>query len=316
MYTWPDIQTINVGLFLEDNVSFNCHSSLKITGSISNHYNNVNSEFGLESLQIFYPDMSASNNRVLTSISTTYLYHLEELEYSFGLAYGQRAPSVSEGYGFYLFNSFDIYDYIGNPYLNNENSFEASGSLGYSFKNLKTRLSGSYFHINNYIVGVPDDSLSPMTIGANGVKVYTGLDYATIFNADFSVEYLFSKHFFSKAQLGYNYGQDYQGENLPFISPLSYMASLNYKKNQFTTEINVQGNAIQSQYAPLYGEDETPSYAILNWFSNYHFKIEKSKLNLGIGIENIFDTYYSTFSSWNNIPSMGRNFYMNLTFQY
>lgn len=316
MYTWPDVITRYVGLFLEDIIAFNCHSSLKITGSIGNHYNKVDSELGLESLQIFYPNMSATNDRVLTSISATYLYNLEGLEYSFGLAYGQRAPSVSEGYGFYLFNSFDLYDYIGNPELKNENSLEASASLGYSINNLKTKLSATYFYVFNYIVGVPDDSLLPMTIGANGVKIYTGLDYATIFNAEYNMEYKFSSHFFSQGQLVYSYGQDYQGNNLPFISPLSYRVSINYKKNQFTSELNVEGNALQSQYAPFYGESETPSYAILNWSSNYNFKIESNKLNLGLGIENILNTYYTTYNSWNKIPAMGRNFFVNLTFQY
>jgi len=33
-----------------------------------------------------------------------------------------------------------------------------------------------------------------------------------------------------------------------------------------------------------------------------------------LGAENIFDTYYSTFSDWNNIPRRGRNLFVNLNY--
>ncbi|MFC5048886.1 hypothetical protein [Aquimarina hainanensis] len=36
---------------------------------------------------------------------------------------------MSEGYGFFLFNSFDGYDYIGNPALKKEKSVDFSVKL-------------------------------------------------------------------------------------------------------------------------------------------------------------------------------------------
>jgi iron complex outermembrane receptor protein len=93
---------------------------------------------------------------------------------------------------------------------------------------------------------------------------------------------------------------------------LRYTSSLNYRKSKFSSEIAVQGNATQTQYSPFYGEDRTPDYAIVNVASGYSFNFEKSKWNLNAGIENILDTYYSTFSDWNNIPRKGRNFFINV----
>ena len=316
MYTWPDVKTWYSALFLEDNIALNCHSSLKISTSLASHYNQVASELGLESLRIFYPNMEAGKNRFLPSISSNYSFDENGFYYGFGLAYGERAPSVSEGYGFYLFNSFDLFDYIGNPEMKNENSLEGSVSVGYKTQKWSAKMSSSYFHISNYIVGKPDPSLSTMTIGASGVKIYTALDYATIFNADLNLEYQFSTDFKWKGQLVYSYGKDFEDQNLPFISPLRYFSSLDYKKGKFTSEIAVQGNATQTQYSPFYGEDRTPSYAILNFDSGYSFAFEKVKCNVKIGIENIFDTYYSTFSDWNNIPRKGRNLFLNLAFNY
>ncbi len=316
MYTWPNVKTIYTALFLEDNIGLNLNSSLKFSASLANHFNQVASQLGLESLQIFYPNMKDSKNRILPSISSNYSYDKNGFSYGFGLAYGERAPSVSEGYGFYLFNSFDRYDYIGNPELNNENSVEGSASIGYKTQKWSTKISSSYFHISNYIVGKPDAKLVPMTIGASGVKIYTALDFAAIFNADLNWEYLFSTDFKWKGQLVYSYGKDFEERNLPFISPLRYSSSLDYKKGKFTSAIAVQGNATQTQHSPFYGEDRTPAYAILNFDSGYSFHFEKSIWNIKVGIENIFDTYYSTFSDWNNIPRKGRNFFLNVAFNY
>ncbi|UFH47845.1 TonB-dependent receptor [Flavobacterium galactosidilyticum] len=316
MFTWPDVRTFYGSLFLEDNIALNSTSSLKFSGSLANHFNKVADELGLESLQIFYPNMSASKIRILKSISSNYSYNKNGFEYGFGLAYGERSPSVSEGYGFYLFNSFDRYDYIGNPGLKNESSVEVNTSLGYATKKFSAKVTSSYFHISNYIIGKPDATLIPMTIGASGVKIYTALNYATIFNTDLNVEYQISDHFKTKGQLVYNYGKDFEDKNLPFISPLRYSAALNYKMNQFSSEIMVQGNATQTQYSPFYGEDRTPDYAIVNLATSYLFTIDGSKLNVRAGIENILDRYYSTFSDWNNIPRQGRNFFLNLTFTY
>lgn len=316
MYTWPDVKTFYSALFLEDNLALNSHSSLKFSGNLANHFNQVANQLGLESLQIFYPNMKDSKNRILKSFSSNYLFDENGFSYNFGLAYGERAPSVSEGYGFYLYNSFDLFDYIGNPELKNENSLEGSVSVGYKTQKFSAKMSSSYFHISNYILGKPDPNLSTMTIGANGVKIYTALDYATIFNVDMNLEHQFSSDFKWKGQLVYSYGKDFEGQNLPFISPLRYFSSLDYKKGKLSSEIAVQGNATQMQYSPFHGEDRTPAYAILNFDSGYSFAFEKVKCNVKMGVENIFDTYYSTFSDWNNIPRKGRNFFLNVAFGF
>ncbi len=316
MYTWPDVRTLYYGLFLADNLALSANSNLQFTASFASHNNKVASEFGLQSLQIFYPDMSADKHRILGSFSTHYTYTNNGFEYGVGAGYGERAPSVSEGYGFYLFNSFDGYDYIGNPELKSEQSIEASMSFGYSKNKWSSKLSGSFFHISNYIVGTPDASLIKMTIGANGVKIYTALDYSTLFNVDLNLDYQLTKSLKWQGQLVYAYGKDCDNRNLPFISPFSYSSSFNYFKNRISGALTVVGNATQSQFSSFYGETEKPAYAILNGFVGYSFYVEKSKWNLKGGVENIFDAFYTTYSSWNNIPSKGRNFVLNLNFGF
>ena len=207
MYTWPDVRTLYAGIYLEDNFEINCHSNLKFTTNLGFHNNNVASDFGLQSLQIFYPEMKASNSRFLKSFSTNYFYNKDGISYGFGMGYGERAPSVSEGYGFYLYNSFDGFDYIGNPNLKNEKSLEGNANIGFKNSKWQTKISASYFHIYDYIIGIPDASIAPMTIGANGVKIYTGLDYATILSSDFTVSYQLSDAWIWKGQFVYNLGK-------------------------------------------------------------------------------------------------------------
>lgn len=313
MLTWPDVISFYNGLFVEDNYALNCHSSLKFSASIGNHYNKIQSELGLNSLQILYPEMEAQNSRFLKSFSGNYNSSKNGFEFGFGVAYGERAPSITEAYGFYLFNSFENYDNIGNPNLKNETSIEGNAFIGLKKEKINLKIASSYFHISNYIVGKPDTSLIPMTIGATGVKIYTALDYATIFNISLTSEIKFSRQLKWNSQLVYSRGKDFNNVNLPFISPISYSTSIAYSKEKFSSEIVVHGNAKHTNFGAIYGEDKTPDYGIINANLGHKFNINKNKLITKFGIENILDTYYSTYSDWNNFPRQGRNFFVNLS---
>lgn len=312
MYTWPDVRSFYQGIFIEDDYVFNCHSGLKFTAALGVHSNKVASEFGLESLQIFYPEMKAQQSRFLKSLASNYHYDKARISYGFGLGYGERAPSVSEGYGFYLYNSFDNFDQIGNPNLKNEKSLEGNAFIEFKRDKTSLKLSSSYFHINDYIIAKPNAALVPMTMGANGVKIYTAVPYAVIWNAGLTANYKFTPELKWNGQLLYTYGKDSQDVNLPFISPLSYTSSLAFRKNKYSAELTLQGNATQTRYSPTYGEDRTPDYAVINLGFGYNFKWNPCAVGLRIGVENVLDAYYTTYSDWNNIPRMGRNFYTDL----
>lgn len=316
MYTWPDVRTVYNGLFLGDLFRLNENNELKFSTNIGFHSNKIADDFGLSSLRIFYPEMNDTKNRILKSFSGNYLLYQGKWSYNFGLAYGERAPSVSEGYGFYLYNSNDFYDYVGSPYLSNEKSWEINSFVHYHSDNFHSKLSASYFHIQDYIVGKIDDSLLPMTIGAVGVKRYSALDFATIFTTDLHFEYSFSEDFKTETQLVYSYGKGSDDHNLPFISPFRYALALNYLKDNFTSQITANGNAKHNDYAPFYGENKTNDYIIFGLNAGYLFQFEKTTLNLKTGVENIFDRYYTTFSDWNNIPRTGRSIYVNVEFGF
>ena len=316
MYTWPDVRTLYQGIFLEDHFQLDDFSEFKFSASAGFHANRVQSEFGLNSLEIFYPEMKAKNIRVLKNLSVNYSRNQFGFEFGIGAGYGDRAPSVSEGYGFYLFNSSENYDYIGNPGLKNETSLEANAFASLKKEKIFAKISSNYFHISNYIVGKINTNFAPMTIGAKGVKLYTALDYATIFNVNLDTEVRILPELKLISQLTYSRGKDFENVNLPFISPIAYFSKFLFEKNKFSAEVSVAGNAKHNDYSSVYGEKLTPEYFLLNANLGYHFSFGKNKLFTKIGVENLLDRYYSTYSDWNQIPRAGRNFFVNINYGF
>ncbi len=314
MYTWPDVRTFYAGAYLEDRISLNDHLLLNLSGSLGSHTNTVESQSGLQSLRIFYPEMAEEKQRILAGLSSKLQLHHKDFVYAMGLGYGERAPSVSEGYGFYLFNSFDGFDYIGKPDLRNERSVELNTSIGLTKERWTVKASGSYFHISNYIIGKPDTDLSPMTIGANGVKVYEQLEYASLFNTDLSLDFLIDRHWNFDGKVIYNYGKDHNKENLPLVQPFTYYSALQFQKGLFSAEASIEGALKQSEFSQEFGENETPAYAVVNLSASQILYLNQQKMTIKVGAENLFDTYYSTFSDWNNIPRRGRNLFVNLNY--
>lgn len=314
MITWPDVNTLYSGIHLEDNITLNHHFHLRLSVGIAFHQNSIKNDFGLQSLQIFYPEMSSTNSRILKNIATQLVYHHKSWTHSAGIGYGERAPSVSEGYGFYLFNSFDAFDYVGNPFLKNEKSLESSVSSEFKSDKTAIKWQANYFRINDYIIGKPNENLLPMTIGANGIKTYQGLEYASIFSTDIAIRYFVNQHWTLSGKAAYRYGEDHNQHRLPLIQPLQYGLSIDYQNNNFFAEASLEGSGKHNRYSAEFGETPKNDYLIANLALSKTIHHNQYKWVIKLGAENILDTYYTTFADWNNIPRMGRNIFGNIIF--
>ncbi|HTO14594.1 MAG TPA: hypothetical protein VLZ83_02440 [Edaphocola sp.] len=315
MLTWPDVSTYFASVFLEDNyyLDDNWSSNLSIGSSIQT--NTINDSFGIESLRIFHPDLNSIKTRWLKNIGYSMNYYKRNQNINFGLAYSERAPSVSEAYGFYLFNSFDRYDYIGDPNLNNEKSIELNAAYSIALKKGFVKVQANYFRMYDYIIGKIQPGLTPMTINANGIKKYEALENANIFNANLSLNYNILKQVNASFRLIYRYGQG-NDLPLPLIQPFSYGAVVRYEPNKYVFEINMEGALKQINYSTEYGETPAPAYTIFNLSASRDFSFLKQTILLKTGIENLFDTHYSTFADWNRIPRMGRNVFVNVIYKF
>lgn len=308
-YSWPWVTTRYAGLSMSNSWDISKKSQLNFGGTLGVNYNySKYAEFNW----IFHPGAPQEKTRFLPNLYSSYVLNIGDFNFSAGGGYGHRAPSVSEGYGYYIYNSFDRYDYIGNPDLENEISYETNASAGFKTKKGGIQAKVNYFYIQNYIIGRILSQGSPMNYQSVGVKGYTALDHATLFNFSMHGNYALRDNLHWKGTLTYARGLDDNKNNLPFIRPLSYQTSLHfsYKKFGFLTSLN--GDLKQINYSPEYGEDETPSYTNWNLSADYTFHIKDHKTVFQIGAENLFNEYYSTYADWGNIPRMGRNIFTSL----
>lgn len=219
---------------------------------------------------------------------------------------------MTEAYGYYLNNTFDQYDYIGNPQLKNESAIELNAAAQWNNRQLQIGVDANTFLFSNYIIGQFEDRLSAMTVDAEGVKVYGNLPDARIINLSLSARWKALQWLSWSGKVSYARGTDDQGDNLPLISPFAYHTQLDFTYRRFSAQASLQGNAVQQNYGGKYGETSTPAYSIINLNAQYNFSLRKTLLTLRLGVENLLDHAYSTYSDWNKIPQKGRNIYMNL----
>lgn len=312
-YSWPWVTSRFVGLSTNNSWDISEISQLNFGGSLGWNYNHSKyAEFNW----IFYPNSPQSKNRILPGLHASYQVNVDKFDFSVGSGYGHRAPSVSEGYGYYIYNSFDRYDYIGNPDLKNEISYETNASAGYKNDKLNVQAKVNYFYIQNYIVGRILSLGSPMNYQSVGVKGYTSLKYAKLLNMSINASYEVGRNLHWKGNLTYARATDDKNGNLPFIRPLSYLTSIHYSYGNLGVQTSLNGDFTQRDFSPEYGEDETPAYMVWNISADYAFNFNRFRAILQVGAENLLNEYYSTYADWGNIPRVGRNVFTSLKLEF
>ena len=317
MVTWPDVGTLNTGVALSDLVSLPHQQSVKLSAKIAQQWQKLNNEEGYHALRVFFPGMKDHYVQTTGRIAATYTWQPSHWQLSFGAGWGSRAPTVTEAYGYYLNNTFDQYDYIGNPRLKNESAIELNGAAKFSMLNdrLSFGLDANAFFLSNYIIGQFENRLSAMTVDAEGVKVYGNLDHATIVNTSFTAEWKPLHWLAWNTRLSYAIGRDDKGDPLPLISPFAYTSNFTFAYKRLQGKVELRGNGKQVNYGKKYGETVTPAWVIGNISGQYTLSIHKYALTFRVGVENIADKRYTTYSDWCDIPQKGRNVYVNLSVQ-
>ena len=316
MVTWPDVGTLNTGVAVTDNVSIARNQSLRLSAKVAWQQQRLNNEEGYHALKVFFPGMTDAYHQTTGRIAASYQFSIFNSQLSIGAGWGSRAPTVTEAYGYYLNNTFDQYDYIGNPSLKNESAVELNGAVKWHpTERVNVTLDGNVFLFSNYIIGQFETRLSPMTVGAEGVKVYGNISHATIANVSLSWDWQITEQLRWNKKVSYSAGRDADGDALPLISPISWQSEWIYQHQRFQAQATIKGNARQSNYGEKYGETAAKAWTIVNLSAAYQFSIFHSQFSIRAGVENLFDKQYATYADWNHIPQKGRNIYMNLTFE-
>lgn len=231
-------------------------------------------------------------------------------------ALAQRMPTANELYGFYLFNAFDGYDYIGNTRLKTENAFNAE--LGWQLKtsNVRLQVTGFYSYLTHYLLGVFDSSFSAMTIGAKGVKLYQNLPHASLYGAEASLQWKLTTGLALVSTLRYTLASDNNNEPLPLIPPLKNITSLRYVGNRVFAQLESEVAAAQNRIKESVGEKATTAYVLLHARVGYNTSIGQKQFSVQAGMENMLDAAYREHLDWGNVLRPGKNIYLQLKFSF
>jgi iron complex outermembrane receptor protein len=229
---------------------------------------------------------------------------------SLSLGRGARTAGHKERYGWYTLNQFDSYDYIGDPRLKAEQNFAANLALRYHAKNIQLRVEPYYNRLQDYIAGEVQATLSPQSMGARGVKVYTNIGSARIYGVDVDLNWQLPGHLTLFGNLSFADGRDLAREApLPEIPPLSSLAGLRYvfPANLFWVQIETRAARRQDEVSPFTDENETPGFTVYHLRGGIRLG---NRFQIQSGLENVTNVFYHEHLDRNDIPQPGRNFYI------
>lgn len=314
MLTIPDAQRQLIGLDISDRYSINPDVSLLMGGRVDFASSSIFTSEGEKILSGMF-EGELNRNTLLYNLYLNPVYKIQKnLSVYANVARAMRQGSLQEMYGFYLFNRLDGYDYIGNPDIKNETSWNAALGVIYQKKGVKMELQAYSYFMNNYITGVQKPGYSVMTIGANGVKQYGNLPSATLSGIEASGEIKISPTVSFVSTNSFNYGKDNEGGALTMIAPFKTVNQLSYKGEKISLGITGLISAAQNHVnTAKYGETTTPAFGIINLKAGKDFKLKATTLSLNASVDNLLDTYYMEHLDIMKIPRMGRNFVVHAT---
>jgi len=313
MQTWPATHRMVAGVYAKDIYRLNQKTELEADVRLDYGVTTIEEGIGADQLLIFYPDAKLKRQQVIPATNISLRHFLfPNIQLSVQTGYAQRLPSLSEHAGFYLFNRMDGYDYIGNPGLKNEKAWNTSLVVNYWGKKVDVQVDIFNQNLSDYIFGQNNPELSPMTPGANGVKIYTNIDHVFMRGIETSLSYSPIPALQLMNQTKFVHATMVGGNPLPLIPPFTSQLSVRYAWTSLSLQADTEWAAAQYRINQDFGEDETPAYYLANVRLEYQLKQDKTTWRIQTGVENIFDRYYHAHLDWGNIPRPGRNFYITV----
>jgi iron complex outermembrane receptor protein len=236
--------------------------------------------------------------------------------FSAALGRGVRSASHKERYGWYSLNRLDTYDYIGNPQLGPEANVAANVALRYHADKLQLRVEPYYNRLQDHIAGEVRKDLSPQSMGARGVKVYTNSGNARIYGVEADLNWQFLENFSFFSNIAFADGRDLErNAPLPEIPPLSTLTGVRYvyPANLFWVQIETRAAARQNKVSPFTGENKTAGFTVYNLRSGIRLG---NRFDIQAGVENSANVYYHEHLDRDDIPQPGRNFYLKTTMHF
>jgi iron complex outermembrane receptor protein len=282
-----DVNTIG-GLAL---AQYSFFGKLKVQGGLRFDVNKTETfALGTAGTENYHAPVLRNFSSLNGSVGATYTVN-EKLLLRMNLAKAYRVPNLSE-----LTSNGDHgnrYE-IGNENLNPENAYESDASLHYHGEYLSFDLAGFYNHIDNYIFILPTAETTSSGMGIyrfeqTNSKLYGG--EAGVHIHPKSIPWLHVQGNYSMVT-----GKQENGKYLPFIPAQKFRYEIRAEKETlaFLKHPNIWLSALTAlkQDNPSPYETETDGYTIVNEGINTEIKLNNQLMNIGLSVNNIFDTKY------------------------
>ena len=308
MQTWPAMLRNVSGLFIQNTTSVSKKLQLVCNGRIDYNIDILQSAYAQQQFSVFNYSLPNSQSMLIKSINVSSQYLLlKNLSMVVSVGYSERMPTIGERLGFYLYNAYDGYDYIGNPYLKTEKSNYFRIQLLLSKPKFKVNLSQSLSLVNDYIMGVTDSTIPSMNFYTKGTRVYSNIPNANLYSTDFQLLYMPTKSLTLFINSKYTHGVIGANEPMPLIAPLSNVIAMQYQKSNVLVQLECENTSSQNRINSNYGEHRTAAYSIFNFKSGYSFPLFKKTVDVSIGVSNILNKVYYAHLDWGRIYRPGRS---------
>lgn len=317
MLTIPDARRYSGAINISDKILSLKKISFTVGGGAEYVSSSITTLLGRQTMSSMYKGDPAKSALLYNGFVQTLYKAGKRWNISAGAAKSMRNATLQEMYGFYLYNRVDAHDYIGNPDLRPEQSWNAN--LGVSFRTDKLMLEAQFFEyfFTDYIAGAIRDEYSVMTYGALGVKQYANLPSAQLYGGEFTAHWKVLKSLHVHSVNSISVGQDNTGSPLPFVPPFKTRTSAEYKLKGYRFRVEYVAAAAQKRVdTEKYGERSTPAFQVLNLAIGKQFDFGRYHLLVDVRADNLFDAVYYEHLDVMKIPRQGRNFVAHLTFLF
>jgi len=314
-------------------------------------YNPMMAQYGPESAAFNAADRSKTDNNVDLTVLTRYQAD-NNSAIEFGYARKTRSPNLYERYTWstggmvmrMINMTGDGNGYVGNLELEPETAHTISAKVEWKDSaNDKWQMSISpyYTYIEDYIDANRCQSANMncgmMNQTATDAFVYLKFvnESARMFGIDVSGDYSLVKEnqygdISVSGVVSYLKGKnETTDDNLYNMMPLNIKLAVNHAINDWTNHIEIELVDAKTKTSAVRNEIETHGYGLMHLRSNYKW----NDLYINVGIENVFDRFYSyplsgtyigqgktmnaTGIPWGtNVPGMGRNIYAGVVMKF
>lgn len=317
MQTWPDMLRTVTGLYAENKNILSAYWQWNNSVRIDLNTDHLRSDYGQQEFSVFGYTVPRSQTKLVKALSTELIYKPDShYRFSASCSYTERMPTIGERLGYYLYNAYDGYDYIGNPELKPEKAFSTLLRGQYIAAKVRINVSQSVFLLQDYIMGVTQPALPSMNFYAKGLRLYQNINRALLCNTNIQAELHPIRDLTVFILSKYSYGSIDNSTAMPLIAPLRNLMAARYTIRQLTLQAECESTCAQNRINSAYQEQKTPAFTVFNLKTGYRFCHRKTIADTGITCTNLTNKTYYEHLDWGRINRPGRSIDVFLKISY